>query len=356
MSYRFSFIAVLSLIVIVAASCTCGGIVPQDDLPFSELPGEPQQGDVQIFFTADRTSIQPGECVNLEWHIEGEGFFGVDLNGQPVDPAGNEQVCPPETIAYTLAVDIGSTVLHREVVVDVAGTGQQPSQPQTPGQPPQPSQPPTPGCPGAPTFTHFEANPGFITTGQSTTLEWGPITNGTTGELVGSVTLAPGNFGEVGSPGSRQVSPTSTTTYTLTATGCGGTMTKSVTVVVAVIGTPIPIPTPTPPGGGGWSGPPKVTNVTVTANPYTGPCPKELAWTASITVDGPCTVTYRWERHDGATGPVETLVFGAAGTKTVTTTWMVWVGNNATYWQRVSILTPLPMLSNQADLTFTCTP
>jgi hypothetical protein len=183
------------------------------------------------------------------------------------------------------------------------------------------------------------------------------VTNGATGPLVGSVVLTPGNFGEVGSPGSRQVSPTSTTTYTLTATGCGGTATKSVAVVVPIVGTPIPIPTPNPPGGGGgWSGPPKVTNVTVTASPYTGPCPTTLVWAASITVDGPCTVTYQWERHDGAIGQVETLVFGAAGTKTVSDNWTVWVGSNATYWERVRILTPLPMLSNQANLTFTCTP
>ncbi|MFA5079689.1 MAG: hypothetical protein WC541_09425, partial [Dehalococcoidia bacterium] len=114
----------------------------------------------------------------------------------------------------------------------------------------------------------------------------------------------------------------------------------------------------TPPGGGSWSGPPKVTSVVAKANPsnYTGPCPKTVDMTADITVDGPCTVTYRWERIDGATGPVETLVFSAAGTKTVTSSWTIYVALNVTYWERVSILTPLPMMSNQANFTITCTP
>ena len=357
MQKHWLLITVLISVLILGSSCFTYNAPPGESSPMEPFsPGEPSPGGPQVVFNADRTNIQPGECVNLEWRMEGEGFFGVELNGQPVDPAGNRQVCPPETAVYTLAIDTGEAMLHRELVVNVAGTGQQPSQPQTPGQPPQQSQPPTPGCPGAPAFTHFEANPSSITSGQSTKLEWGPVTNGATGELVGSVVLTPGNFGEVGSPGSRQVSPTSTTIYTLTATGCGGTATKSVTVVVPIIGTPIPIPPPAPPGGGSWSGPPKVTSVVVSASPYTGPCPKTLVWTASITVDGPCTVTYKWERHDGAIGQVETLVFSAAGTKTVSDTWMVWVGNNATYWERVRILTPLPMLSNQADLIFTCTP
>ena len=339
-------VVVLALVSLGAASCIyIGEAEPPFEEPFAEPmsdeppPGEPPPGEPQLFLTADRTSIQSGECITLEWGVEGGDFFGVELNGQPVDPFGHQQECPPESTVYILAVDIGEAMLHSELPVTVAGTAQPPQQPS------QPSQPSSPGCAGPPMFTHFEANPSTITSGQSTLLEWGPVTNGATGPLVGSVILTPGSFGEVGSPGSRPVSPTTTTTYVLTATGCGGTATKSVTVTVNPPG-----------GGGGWSGPPKVTNVTVTANPYTGPCPTTLVWTAAITVDGPCTVTYKWERHDGAITPVETLNFNAAGTKTVKSDWMVWTGTNATYWKRVRILTPLLMLSNQANLTFTCTP
>lgn len=359
---QFLFVTVLALVSLITVSCTCGGF---SEPPFSGPPGEPQPGEPMVFFTADRTSIQPGECVTLEWQVEGEGFFGVELDGQPVNPSGHQQVCPGETGIYTLGVDLGDAILNREVFVSVAGTGQPPPPPPPPpgpGQPPQPPQQPQPssqGCLGAPLFTHFEANPSFVVAGQATTLEWGPVTNGTSGQLVGSVVLTPGNFGEVGSPGSRQVSPTTPTTYTLTATGCGGTATKSVTVSVGPPGGGSwSGPSPNPPGGGSWSGPAKVTNVTAQAIPpsYTGVCPKTFNFSADITVDGPCTVTYRWERSDGATGPVVNLVFSAAGTKTVTNSWQLIVGLNVTYWERVSILTPLPMMSNQAAFTFTCTP
>ena len=311
----------------------------------------PLPGGLQIFFDANRTNIQPGESVGLDWHVEGEHFFGVDLNGQPVDPAGHMEVWPHETTCYTLGVDTGESVEIREVTVMVGGTGQP--------QPPQQTQPPSPGCPGPPVFTHFEANPPSIQSGQTTLLEWGPITNGGSGELVGSVILTPGNFGEVGSPGSRQVSPSSTTTYTLTATGCGGTDMKSVTVNVMIVGTPIPIPPPTPPGGGGWSGPAKVTSVVAHANPssYTGPSGVTLNFDADITVDGACTVTYQWERSDASIPPVKTLVFNAAGTKNVTTSWTLGGGpGSGTVWQRVNILTPLPMSSNQATVNLTFTP
>jgi hypothetical protein len=206
-------------------------------------------------------------------------------------------------------------------------------------------------------FTHFEANPATIQSGQSTLLEWGPITNGASNELVGSVVLTPG-FGEVGSPGSRKVSPSATTTFTLSATGCGGTATKSVTVVVMNVGTPIPI-NPNPPGGNGWSGPAKVTSVVAHANPssYTGPSGVMLNFDADITVDGACTVTYKWERSDGAAGLVETLVFNAAGTKQITDYWMLGGGpGSGSVWERVSILTPLPMTSNQATVNLTFTP
>src|SRR4030042_841115 len=147
MSYRFSLITVLVLFVFVAASFACGGTTP-DGLPFFKQPEEPSSGGPQVVFTADKTSIQPGECVNLNWSLQGEGFFGVELNGQTVNPSGQKQVCPSETTAYTLAVDIGTTMLNREVVVNVAGTGQPPAPGQPPPQspPPQQSQPPSVGC------------------------------------------------------------------------------------------------------------------------------------------------------------------------------------------------------------------
>jgi hypothetical protein len=354
MQKQWFLIAVLFGILMLVAGCTIynmplGETAPNESSPQHDQPA----GGPQLNLGVDVGKIHPGECVTLHWDVQGGNFFGVDLNGESVSPTGQKQVCPNETTTYTLAVDTGSKVINDEVVVTVVGTGQAPQQ----------SQQPSAGCDGAPVFSNFEVYPGSITSGQSATLEWGPITNGMNGPLVGSVMLTPGNFGEVGSPGSRQVSPTSTTTYTLTATGCGGTATKSVTVVVPIIGTPVPIPTPNPPGGGGWSGPPKVTSVVVyvpggqSSGAYTGQCPATHYFVADVTVDGACTVTYKWERSDGVTGSVQTLVFNGAGTQQIGDTWMLGGGpGTGTVWERVDVLTPLPMTSNQASMTITCTP
>jgi hypothetical protein len=58
----------------------------------------------------------------------------------------------------------------------------------------------------------------------------------------------------------------------------------------------------------------------VTPTSYTGPCPAQFTCSVTITVNGPGTVTYRWERSDG-TSALQNITFSAAGSKTVTTGW-----------------------------------
>lgn len=82
-----------------------------------------------------------------------------------------------------------------------------------------------PVCPGPPVIPSFTANPSTISTGQSSTLSWGAVSNAT------SVVIEPG-IGGVGTPGSTTVKPATTTIYTLTATGCGGTVKQQVTITV----------------------------------------------------------------------------------------------------------------------------
>lgn len=234
-----------------------------------EIPGG-APGEFQITFTADRTHLKPGECAMLNWNVQSTGEVWVELDAQHVERTGQKQVCPTETRTYILHVDMGQTVKRPEVTIIVEqGEPPQP-QPTKPGEPPPPPPPPPPeptqapppppqatqppppppppqatqpkppsGCAGSPVFASFTANPNPILAGQEVTLNWGAVTNGTSGPLVKSVVLTPGNFGEVGSPGSRKVKPTTTTTYTLTATGCGGTATSQVTVNVTVLN-PIP--------------------------------------------------------------------------------------------------------------------
>jgi hypothetical protein len=348
MRNKLLLISAIVIITLALIGCARGEAQPQ-------FPGQSQEMlplHPEIHFNADRTTIQPGECVTLEWDVIGQDFWGVELNGHPVPPKGQQVECPPHTTEFVLAVDVGDDMLHRSVFIEVMGTGQPPGQPQQPGQQQQPQQ----GCDGPPVFTHFEAQPPTINAGQSTRLEWGPVTNGHNGPLVKSVVLTPGNFGDVGSPGSVHVSPAQTTTYVLTANGCGGTATKTVTVNVNKSNQP--------PGGGGWSGPPKVTNVKVyfpgsqPSLTYNGPCPTTITFVGDITVDGPCTVKYRWVRSDGVKGIIETAVFTAAGAQQVSDTWTLggsgWTG--ATFWEQIEVLTPLPMMSNQAKFTLNCNP
>jgi hypothetical protein len=74
----------------------------------------------------------------------------------------------------------------------------------------------------------------------------------------------------------------------------------------------------------------------------TGQCPVTVNFTGYITTNGPGTVKYTFTRSDGAIGPVFTLDFDAAGTKTVNTTWTLGGVGLMEYagWQRLKILSP----------------
>ncbi len=97
-----------------------------------------------------------------------------------------------------------------------------------------------------------------------------------------------------------------------------------------------------------------VTGATATVTPVvTGACPKTIAFSGLITVNGgPMTVTYRWERSDGALGPTQNIFFGAASSQTVNESWQL--GASYSGWERLHILSPNDMLSNQASFTLTC--
>jgi hypothetical protein len=243
---------------------------PGGPLPGEEVAGGPPPGgELQLVFVAQPDMVPPGGCAMLHWEVAPPGEYRALLNGQEVPLVGEQQVCPPGPTTYQLLVETPSGPQTREVVVNVGGGPPGPGpQPTPPGPGPQPTPPgpgPVPtgaaggGCAGAPTFTYFTASPSTISAGQQVQLSWGEVRNGTSGPLVASVVLSPGGFGEVGSPGSRWASPTTTTTYRLTATGCGGTATKDVTVTVggaapAATVTPHPGgPTATKPGGGATS-------------------------------------------------------------------------------------------------------
>jgi len=101
-----------------------------------------------------------------------------------------------------------------------------------------------------------------------------------------------------------------------------------------------------------------VTSVTASVDPtsYSGPGPKSFTFSAVITVNGPCIVTYKWERSDHATGPTQTITFDTAGSQTVTYTWTSISVSPYSGWGRIHILTPNDMTSNQANFTLSIIP
>ena len=91
--------------------------------------------ETDLALSADRTSIQPGECVTLTWYVQ--GGFGVELDGEQVAGEGQQQVCPHETTTYTLRVDTGERLAEESVEIQMAGEG---SPAPVPSEGPPPSQ------------------------------------------------------------------------------------------------------------------------------------------------------------------------------------------------------------------------
>ncbi len=116
--------------------------------------------------------------------------------------------------------------------------------------------------------------------------------------------------------------------------------------------TPTPLPTATP-SPTPTTPPFAVTGITaqVTPESHVG-CPETFNFSATITVNRPGTVQYKWERSDGAGAPTETVTFAAAGSKTVNDTWNL--GTAGSYWERVRIMSPNSIVSNKATFTLSC--
>ena len=60
-------------------------------------------------FSADRAEIRRGECVNLQWHVEGVKAVYFHMEGEGwqdhgVAGEGRQQVCPSQTTTYCLRV------------------------------------------------------------------------------------------------------------------------------------------------------------------------------------------------------------------------------------------------------------
>lgn len=100
-----------------------------------------------------------------------------------------------------------------------------------------------------------------------------------------------------------------------------------------------------------------VTKVVAVAKPkeFDGQCPVTIEFTGTIFVSRhPARVTYRWERSDGAEGPRETVDIRSAG-QGVTTTWQFSTPRrNFDGWERLHVLAPTGITSNDATFRVHC--
>ncbi len=140
------------------------------------------------------------------------------------------------------------------------------------------------------------------------------------------------------------VGPTPTPTFTPTFTP---SPTPTFTPSPTPTNTPTNTPTLTPVPG-------IVTSITITANPttYTGTCPALVGFTATITMSGPGTVTYRWERSDAAVKPSQTITFLRADVQIVNDYWDA--PPTGAGWQRLRVGSPNDTTSANAAFTNNC--
>ncbi len=311
-------VPLLLLLIVFIVSCYPGA-------PISI--GIPGQQPVINSFNSSPQSIAVGESSTLSWSITGATSVNIDQGIGNVALTGTRIVSPTVTTIYTLTAtnSAGSVTATSQIIVG-GGASPPPTPTPIPVPVPVPTPIPTPGY--LPVINYFTANPPVISAGGTATLSWN-VSDAT------SITIDNG-VGSVGIAGTTPVSPASSTIYTLMAYNAVGLSSRTASVVVT--------------GGGAFG----VTNAVANVNPpsFTGACPETFNFSAVITTNGPCTVTYKWERSDGAIAPVESITFPAAGSQTVGTYWQL--GASYSGWERVHILTPNSGVSNQASFALNC--
>ena len=159
---------------------------------------------------------------------------------------------------------------------------------------------------------------------------------------------------EVSSSPSPSPSPSSTPTPSPTPRPTP-IPTKKPTPTATPTPTPTPTPSPTPsPTPVTFSG----TGASASVNPtnFSGACPKQFTFTGNITANAGGSLTYKWVRSDGASGSTQSLTFASSGTQSVTDdTWTLGgPGFTFTGWEKIQVLTPNSLESNQAIFNLAC--
>lgn len=96
----------------------------------------------------------------------------------------------------------------------------------------------------------------------------------------------------------------------------------------------------------------KVTNLTINSSPayYSGSCPKDVTFYATITTNGAGTVNYRFVRSDGTETGENSINFDFASSKSVENTW----SRSSSGWEKLKITSPNSLESSQATFGISC--
>jgi hypothetical protein len=103
----------------------------------------------------------------------------------------------------------------------------------------------------------------------------------------------------------------------------------------------------------------RVVEAILRADPfdYTGPCPAKITFSGRISVvGGTGTVSYKFLRSDGASAPVQTLIFDSPGSKDINTTWTLGGASLPTPsgWEAIKIYEPQEITSQEAKFKVQC--
>jgi hypothetical protein len=300
---RFIFLSLSSLLLLILMPGCFTIQVPPTTTPASGTP------PVIGVFSNNPSAINSGGTSTLLWDVTGANSVSIDQGIGQVSAAGIKVISPVASTVYTISATNSAGTVTRSATTTV-------------NQAIQPA-----GTP--PVIIVFSDIPATGSSDGTSTLLW---------NVTGAnwVSIDQG-IGQVNAAGTRVISPGMSTVYTLTAANSAGTVTRSASAAV----NPALVPF-------------AVTSVVGSAEPstFTGPCPKTFTFYATITVNGPGTVTYRWERNDGAYSDTQSINFDAAGAKTTTLQWDL--GGSASGWHRIHVLTPYDAASNPVYYTLNC--
>lgn len=98
-----------------------------------------------------------------------------------------------------------------------------------------------------------------------------------------------------------------------------------------------------------------VTSAITTVDVGSGACPREVKFSAKVTVSKAGTVTYYWIRSDGAETDKQSIEFDASGTKTISDTWTFGAaGDEIDEWIQLYVDNPNHQAFQQVPIKFTC--